>query len=201
MIKNVVFDLGRVLVGFDPESYLRTFGFDEDTVARLLKVIFGPRWRFYDRGDYDSVLDLAKELARDYPDDAEKIGRVLRSDWVKIHTLKADTAAFLHELKTRGYHIYMLSNLARESYEFVRGYDFFSELDGGVFSYQEHVIKPDERIYRILLERYALQPEETLFLDDSPENIEAARRLGMHGIVFTELPAVLVQTEALLNTP
>ncbi len=201
MIRSIVFDLGRVLVGFDPEGYLRSFGFDEDTVQRLLKVIFGPRWRFYDRGDYACVGDLGEELARDHPEDADLIRQVLRSDWVKIHTLKEDTAAYLHELKTRGYRIYMLSNLAKESYEFVRGYDFFSELDGGVFSYQEHVIKPDEKIYRILLDRYALLPEETLFLDDSPENIEAAQRLGIRGIVFTELSAVRPQVEKLLNTP
>ncbi len=201
MIRSIVFDLGRVLVGFDPEGYLRSFGFDEDTVQRLLKVIFGPRWRFYDRGDYACVGDLGEELARDHPADADLIRQVLRSDWVKIHTLKEDTAAYLHELKTRGYGIYLLSNLAKESYEFVRGYDFFSELDGGVFSYQEHVIKPDEKIYRILLDRYALLPEETLFLDDSPENIEAARRLGIRGIVFTDLSAVRPQVEKLLNTP
>ena len=200
MIKNVVFDLGRVLVDFDPEGYLHSFGYDEDTVQRLLKVVFGPRWRFYDRGDYPSVTDLCDDLMRDFPADAERIQLVLHPDWVKIHTLKADSAAYLHELKTRGYRIFMLSNLARESHEFVRGYEFFSELDGGVFSYQEHVIKPDERIYRILLERYALRPDETLFLDDSAENIEAAQRLGMRGIVFTELPAVRPLIEQLLTT-
>lgn len=201
MIRNIVFDLGRVLVGFDPEGYLRSFGFDEETVQRFLKVIFGPRWRFYDRGDYASVTDLGEELAQEFPKDADMIRKVLRPDWVKIHTLKEDTAAYLHELKTRGYRVYMLSNLAKESYDYVRGYDFFSELDGGVFSFQEHVCKPDEKIYRILLERYALLPEETLFLDDSAENIETAQRLGMHGIVFTELSAAKAQTEQKLLLP
>ena len=71
-------------------------------------------------------------------------------------------------------------------------------MDGGVFSYQEHVIKPDERIYQILLERYALLPEETLFLDDNAENIAAAQKLGIHGIVFTNLPEAKAQAEKLL---
>ena len=201
MIKNVVFDLGRVLVDFDPEGYLHSFGYDEDTVQRLLKVVFGPRWRFYDRGDYAAVTDLSEELAREFPADADLIRQVLRPDWVKIHTLKEDSTVYLHELKARGYRVYMLSNLAKESYDYIHRYDFFNELDGGVFSYQERVCKPEEKIYRTLLERYALQPEETLFFDDSAENIEAAQRLGIHGIVFTELSVVRPQAERLLLLP
>ena len=201
MIKNVVFDLGRVLVDFDPEGYLHSFGYDEDTVQRLLKVVFGPRWRFYDRGDYAAVTDLSEELAREFPADADLIRQVLRPDWVKIHTLKEDSTVYLHELKARGYRVYMLSNLAKESYDYIHRYDFFNELDGGVFSYQERVCKPEEKIYRTLLERYALQPEETLFFDDSAENIEAAQRIGIHGIVFTELSAVRPQAERLLLLP
>ena len=201
MIKNVVFDLGRVLVDFDPEGYLHSFGYDEDTVQRLLKVVFGPRWRFCDRGDYAAVTDLGEELAREFPADADLIRQVLRPDWVKIHTLKEDSTVYLHELKARGYRVYMLSNLAKESYDYIHRYDFFNELDGGVFSYQERVCKPEEKIYRTLLERYALQPEETLFFDDSAENIEAAQRLGIHGIVFTELSVVRPQAERLLLLP
>ena len=126
---------------------------------------------------------------------------MLRPDWVKIHTLKEDSTVYLHELKARGYRVYMLSNLAKESYDYIHRYDFFNELDGGVFSYQERVCKPEEKIYRTLLERYALQPEETLFFDDSAENIEAAQRLGIHGIVFTELSVVRPQAERLLLLP
>ncbi len=198
MIRNIVFDLGRVLVGFQPDAYLRSFGYDEETVQTLLQTIFGPTWRFYDRGDIPTVIALRERLVHDYPNYEAQIHRVLRPDWVKIHTLKEDTAAYLHELKGRGYRIYLLSNLARESHAFVRGYDFFSDLDGGVFSYQEHVCKPEEEIYHILLDRYDLLPEETLFLDDCAENIEAAERLGIRGIVFTELSAVIPQVEALL---
>ena len=78
------------------------------------------------------------------------------------------------------------------------GYDFFTEVDGGVFSYQERVIKPDEKIYHILLDRYALLPEETLFFDDNAENIAAAQRIGIHGILFTTLPEAKAQAEKLL---
>ena len=198
MIKNIVFDLGRVLVDFVPDDYLRSFGFDEATVRALWEKVFGPDWRFYDRGDFASVTELRDYLAEKHPEYAEAIHRVLHTDWVRMHTLKAESATYLHELKQRGFCIFVLSNIAQDSYEYVRGYDFFGEVDGGVFSYQEHVIKPDERIYQILLERYALLPEETLFLDDNAENIAAAQKLGIHGIVFTNLPEAKAQAEKLL---
>lgn len=197
-IRNIVFDLGRVLIDFDPERYLLSLGCDEKTTAALLQTVFLVDWPRYDRGDYETVDALCDELCRKYPDYASVLRRALTPDWVKIHTLKADTAAYLSALKQRGYRVYLLSNLAKESYDFIGRYPFFREIDGGVFSYQERVCKPDEAIYRVLLERYGLAPEETVFLDDSPANIEAARRLGMCGIVFENLPAARAQLEALL---
>ena len=198
MIKNIVFDLGRVLVDFVPDGYLRSLGFGNATVQALQEKVFGPYWRFYDRGDFASITDLREFLVEKYPEYAVEIHRTLRTDWVRMHTLKPDSAAYLHELKKRGYRIFILSNLAKESYEFVSGYDFFTEVDGGVFSYQERVIKPDEKIYHILLDRYALLPEETLFFDDNAENIAAAQRIGIHGILFTTLPEAKAQAEKLL---
>ena len=199
MIKNIVFDLGRVLIGFDPENYLDSFGFDKETVQTLEQMVFGAQWKKYDRGDHPDVFSLRDALIRENPAYETEIRMALHPEWVKIHIRKEDSIAYLYELKSRGYRIYILSNLAKESYEYVRGFEFFREIDGGVFSYQERVIKPDEKIYRILLDRYALKPEETLFFDDVPENIEAARRLGIHGIVFTDLSAAKTQAEQFLN--
>jgi putative hydrolase of the HAD superfamily len=118
-----------------------------------------------------------------------------------MHVLRPDVADWLHALKLRGYRVYLLSNLAKYSHDYVRGYPFFRELDGGVFSYQERVCKPDERIYRILLERYALRAEETVFLDDSAANVAAAERCGIRGIVFTDFAAAKAQLEELLRQP
>ena len=198
-IRNIVFDLGNVLVDFDPLAYLRSFGFNDETAAQLLKAVFAEAWSRGDAGDYLSIAQLRADLLRSNPAQAKAIRRVLKNDCVKMHALRHDTAAFLHELKTRGYRVYMLSNLAKYSHDYVRGYPFFRELDGGVFSWQERICKPDERIYRILLERYALQPEETVFLDDSPANIAAAQRCGIHGIVFTDFAAAKAQLETLLQ--
>ena len=198
MIRNIVFDLGRVLIDFDPVAYLRGFGYPEETVQTLYPIVFGRDWYLYDRGDYLRIGDLAKATAERYPSYAEQIYEVMRPDWVNIHSLKADTADYLSELKHRGCRVYLLSNLSVDSYEFIRRYDFFHTVDGGVFSYQERSCKPEEKIYRVLLERYSLAPEETVFLDDSPDNIAGAERLGIRGVLFTDLASAQRQTEALL---
>ena len=199
MIKNIVFDLGRVLVEFDPVAYLRRFGYPEETVQVLYRIVFGRDWFLYDRGDFYRIGDLAAATAERYPSYAEQIYAVMRGDWVKIHYLKADTAAYLSELKSRGYRIYILSNLSVDSYEFVTQYDFFRLTDGAVYSYQERSCKPEEKIYRVLLDRYSLVPEETVFLDDNPDNIAQAKRMGIHGVLFTDLPSARAETERLLR--
>ena len=199
MIKNIVFDLGRVMVEFDPVAYLRGFGYPEELVQKLFDIVFGHDWYLHDRGDYATIDDLRLALTQKYPAYAAELNAVLRGDWVKIHYLKTDTADYMAELKRRGYRIYILSNLSVESYEYIRQYDFFRLIDGGVFSYQERSCKPEEKIYRTLLDRYSLVPEETVFLDDNPDNIAAADRLGIHGVLFTDLATAKEQTERLLK--
>ena len=198
MIKNVVFDLGRVMVEFDPAAYIGTFGFSEETSEALFSIVFGPDWNLHDRGDYLRIEDLCSALVQRHPAYAAEIRAVLKGDWVKIHYLKTETADYLKELKARGYRIYILSNLSVESYEYISKYDFFRYVDGGVFSYQENACKPEEKIYRVLLDRYGLTPEETVFLDDNPANIEAALSFGIRGVLFTDIASARAATEALL---
>ena len=199
MIKNVVFDLGRVLVDFDPAGYIRSFGFSQEANDRLLAIVFGHDWYLHDRGDYLTIGDLTAALVKKYPDLAHEIKTVLTGDWVKIHYLKPESAAYLKELKARGYRIYILSNLSLESYGFISKYEFLQYTDGAVYSYRENACKPEEKIYRALLDRYALIPDETVFLDDVPENIAGAEAVGIHGVLFTGIEEAKKQTEALLS--
>lgn len=198
MIKNIVFDLGRVMVEFDPVAYLRGFGYPEELVQKLFEIVFGYDWYLHDRGDYATIDDLREALVEKYPAYAAELNAVLRGDWVKIHYLKTETADYMAELKRRSYGIYILSNLSVESYEFIRQYEFFHTVDGGVFSYQENSCKPEEKIYRVLLDRYGLVPDETIFLDDNPDNIAEANRLGIHGVLFTDIDSARTAAEALL---
>ncbi|MBR3552427.1 MAG: HAD family phosphatase [Clostridia bacterium] len=199
MIKNIVFDIGRVLVEFEPHDYLCSFGFSEDTVQALEETVFARHWNAYDRGDYATVNDMRDALIKLYPAYKTELELVLQSDWVKIHALKQDTATYLAALKARSYRVYLLSNLSRDSYDYITALDFFHQVDGGVFSYQEHVCKPEPKLYETLLSRYGLQPEETVFLDDTAKNIAAAEKLGIHGILFTDFDSASAALETLLQ--
>ena len=199
MIKNIVFDLGRVMVEFDPLTYIRGFGFPEETNARLYEAVFGYDWYLHDRGDYETIEDLREAVAAKHPALEKEILAVLKGDWVKIHYLKKDTVAYLRELKARGFGIYILSNLSLESYEFIRQYDFFRLIDGGVFSYQERANKPEEKIYRALLERYSLVPEETVFIDDNKDNVAGAQALGIRAVLFTDIASARVAVEKIIS--
>lgn len=199
MIRTIVFDLGNVLVDFDPKFYMQSFGFTKHEIQNLFHLVYEEDWRLYDRGDYASVTDLCHAVCQKHPAYSSAFEKILCPAWVQIHTLKEDTASYLAQLKTRGYRIYLLSNLSKESYDFIRQYPFFGLIDGGVYSYQEHVCKPDTEIYNTLLSRYALRPDETVFLDDSAANIEAAQALGIHGIVFSSVEQAKPQLEYLLQ--
>lgn len=199
MIKNIVFDLGNVLVDFNPQAYLKSLGYADTEIQPLIDIIYGDYWNKYDRGDYKTVVDLRIALCKKYPKYGNDFFKILQPDWVKIHTVREDTAEYLSLLKARGYKIYILSNLAYESYGFIQKLEFFKKTDGGVFSYLERHCKPEEEIYRIFLERYSLNPDETVFLDDKPENIEAAEKFGIHGIVFTDFSSAKKQLEEKLN--
>lgn len=199
MIRNIVFDLGNVLVDFDPKFYMQSFGFTEQEIQNLFRLLYEDDWRLYDRGDFASVTDLCEAVCKKHPAYASAFRKILCPEWVQIHTLKEETAWYLSELKARGYRIYLLSNLSKESYDYVSRYPFFALIDGGVYSYQEHICKPDRGIYEVLLARYALRADETVFLDDAKANVEAANRLGIHGILFSTIEQVKLQLENLLQ--
>lgn len=198
MIKNIVFDIGRVLVEFDPHGYLCSFGFSDATVRSLEQTVFGQHWNAYDRGDYATVNDLQRALVSLYPAYRKEIETVLTGDWVRMHVIKEDTAALLSSYKARGYRVYLLSNLAKESYDYISAMDFFRRVDGGVYSYQERACKPEAKLYETLLTRYSLKPEETVFLDDRTENVAAAERFGIRGIVFNDAASAAKTLEVLL---
>lgn len=185
MITTVVFDIGMVLIGFDWERYMRDL-FDEETAAPVTRAMFGgSAWRELDR----AVLSEEEVLSRFYEaepgyrkeiDEAfERVGEcVTRRGWV---------IPFIDSLKEKGYRVLYLSNMS----EHVMGsnpeaYDFVSRMDGGVWSCRAHLIKPDPEIYRLLLKEYGLAAEECVFIDDSPANIAAAKRLGMKGIIYRD---------------
>jgi len=201
MIKNIVFDLGRVIYNYWPYEYLLNLGYDEKQADQLMKCIFDSSiWLDIDRGLY-SVKDGIEKMCADFPAQAENIRRVLEDGWVdKVLTLMPQSLDFFYEIKNRGYKTYILSNFSADSFAHIRERDafFFHETDGIVVSAYEKYIKPEPEIYRCLLNRYAILPEETLFIDDNAENIIAAKAMGINGIVFTDIDDCKKQFNAII---
>lgn len=200
MIKNIVFDLGNVLMEYNPQKYLGKFKFDEKTKQILYKVIFQSNdWIEYDRGIYRHNTDLIKKIVKENPNLENEIKLVLQKDWVKMNSIKENTVKFLKDLKNQGYKIYILSNISGDSYKFVSQYDFFDFVDGGVYSYELHICKPNKEIYKKLLDKYNLEPKDTIFIDDMLPNIKSANELGINGVQFTTLDEVKQKVKLLID--
>jgi len=182
MIKNVVFDLGNVLLSFVPSEYLDKKNYPENIKTKILSEIFNSEeWQMLDRGEItsDEVIDIISSRST-----------LKREEIAHIFNLRTDilypldnNIKFLPLLKKKGYKLYFLSNFPMDIFEEVTsGYYFFKYFDGGVISSHAKFSKPDSRIYKILIEKYSLIPEECLFIDDLEINVKAAKTAGMIGI-------------------
>ncbi len=181
MIKNVIFDLGRVLISWEPLNYLLE-NFEPEKAEMLYKKVFDIEdWNAMDKGliTEKELFEKKKKLYPELSKETEKIENEILGILQPIE----ENVALLPKLKSAGYKLYVLSNFSRGSFEYVRNkFDFFNYFDGIIVSSHHLTIKPEEKIYRILLETYNLVPEECLFIDDKAENVLAASKFGIHTI-------------------
>lgn len=184
MIKNAVFDIGSVLLKFTPIEFLKSKYNDEDLVKKLYKNIFASNeWVELDRGTI-TYEDATKEFCRRDPENTEAIKKVMDT-WHEMHVPVEGTSEFLKALKKKGYKIYLLTNYHLKAFEIIsKKYDFIRNVDGEIVSARVKLLKPDPAIYKALVDKYSIKPEESVFIDDREENVEAARKLGFYGIVF-----------------
>lgn len=184
MIRNIVFDIGNVLVNFDPKSFLKRKGFDEAMADRIIEAsVKTPVWNELDRGAWTEE-ELIEGFVRNDPKIEEQIRRAF-SDYEDIVLPTTYAIPWIKELKAKGYSVYYLSNCSRMvEVQCKEAMAFLPYTDGGILSYTDKLIKPDPAIYLLFLERFGLQADETVFLDDTLVNIEAAEKLGIHGIWF-----------------
>ena len=191
MIKNIIFDIGEILLSYRWTYALEMSGLSEAEGNRVGNLIFSDRlWYELDAGNI--MLEEAKRLYREkYPEDARSISFFL--DHPEMMPLdRKEVWAYLPKLRAAGYKLYVLSNYGKELFDMhVLKAPFWKDIDGGVISYTVHVCKPDEKIYRILLDKYDLKAEECLFFDDRPENVEGALNCGFN--------SRCIQTEAELT--
>lgn len=180
MIKNLIFDVGKVLMTYRPFEMMEEHGLSREEAERIVNEMFtNPYWKLCDYGTvpYD---ELTKGLQTIYPDDAEAIGWFFANAG-SLMVGRPKVWEKLHELKEKGYKIYILSNYEETLFKMhTDGRPFMQDMDGAVVSYAVHMAKPEERIYRYLLDTYGLKAEECLYFDDLPENCGAAAKLGIN---------------------
>lgn len=184
MIKNVIFDLGNVLLNFNPIEYLRKKVNDEEKVQEIFKEIFlSKEWAMLDKGLITEEEAMDRICSRSNGND--KLIRLAMDNWYEMLTPIEDMIGTLKKLKNKGYKIYYLSNFHMLAFEDVTNKnEFFQLFDGGVVSFKEKLLKPEKDIYNKLIERYKIDPKESVFIDDTEANIAGAKELGFQTIHF-----------------
>ena len=184
MIKNIVFDVGKVLVDFDWQSLFDALGFSPEAYEEVAKAtVQSELWNEFDRSKMadEEILEGCLEHA---PGRRNEVMRF----WDNIGScIRRYDYAFpwIRSLQERGYGVYLLSNYPRRIYsQSIEELAFVEIVDGAVFSYEVQYTKPEREIYEALLRKYGLNPTECVFIDDNRANIVAANELGMATIHF-----------------
>ena len=177
MLKNIVFDLAGVVVARNPQRFPKHL---DDFFSFVFTTPEGgvPKfWEDYDRG-VRSVDEVAEAVAEYRGCDIEtaKANMLLAIDYQEP---VEPTVALIEELKAKGYRLFVLSNMSLEYIDFLRKLPVFAHFDEQLVSCEVQLVKPEREIYELFLSRYGVKAEETIFIDDRRENVEAAAELGI----------------------
>lgn len=197
MIKNIIFDIGNVLAAFSWRDFYISLGYEGEILDRLAAAtVESPVWDEVDRGVW-SDEDLVRGFIRNDPALEPQIRRIFQN--IRGIVSRYDYAVpWIRDLHGAGYRCYYLSNFSRKAHaECAEALDFLEYMDGGILSYRDKVIKPDRKIYQLLLTRYDLRAEECVFLDDTKKNLLQAQALGIHTILFRDREQAVSELEKL----
>jgi 2-haloacid dehalogenase len=193
----VVFDIGGVLLDWDPRYLYRTLFDDEAAMERFLAEVCTPDWNTaLDAGR--PFAEAVAELSGMFPGQRELIG-AYDTRWPEmVRGSIEDSVAILAELCERRVPVYALSNWSAEKFRLMRDrHEFLGWFDGLVISGEVHMVKPDPQIFEHLLSTFALTPSQTVFIDDNAANVDAAGALGITAIRFTSPPDLRRELESL----
>lgn len=186
MIKNIVFDFGGVLVDWNPRYFYRNIFKTEEEMEYFLTNVCTPEWNTLTDSEM-TFAEAIEMLVPKFPQYEREI-RLYWDGWLDMLYAEIPESILMKEsLRADGYKLYGLTNWSAETMpRAMTKFGFMKGLDGMIVSGEEGIKKPDEKIFRLLLERYNLRPEETVFFDDHIENVIAAREIGIHGIHFKD---------------
>lgn len=192
MIVNIIFDIGGVLFEYSPKTYLDKLNIEEEKRKDLNGVIFhNQKWRDCLNG-FITNDELIKYLSNENPKYKDEIKEILSSNNLKyMLPPKSDMIEFYKRLKQEGYKIYLCSNITEDTYNYIKdNFEIIQISDGGVFSCFEHISKPNVGIYNKLIEKYNLNIQESIFIDDIKRNIINADEIGFKTILFNDIEQI-----------
>ncbi len=183
MIKNIILDIGGVI--FD-DSKNNTDKVLNKNSYNIYQKAYGGNFKKCLLGEM-TINEHIKTFEND--SDYQDIKYVLSYENLNVNLpLIKDNFAYIKELKKKGYKLFILSNMTYESHLYIKNtIDIDKTFDGGIYSYQENIKKPDPRIYELLIDRYNLNKEETIFFDDKEKNVISANSLGIKSFVFKSI--------------
>lgn len=196
MVKNVIFDIGNVMLKFDPKTYVRS-KIGEEKLEEIHRCIFqSDEWPMLDRGVITEKEAIKNIVSRN--SENENLINSVFENWYDMLIPIESSIDVLRKLKEESYNVYYLSNFHLAAFEYINEkYGLFELFDGGVISYKEKLIKPEKEIYEKIIDKYNLQPDQTVFIDDMEENVEAAIALGLKGIVLRSPEELKIELEKL----
>ncbi len=184
-MKNIVFDLGGVVLDWNPEKVKKEFKKNPELPRFLFgSDFFRKYWSEFDRGALTEEGMIGKmSLLSGFPvADCREFVEFIKYSLTDIPR----TVELIRELSGKGYPLYCLSNMSNEFYDYLKGREVFRYFKGQIISAHEGMIKPNEDIFYLLLDRFNLQPHECLFVDDLQANIQTAAKLGFHTVLFAD---------------
>jgi 2-haloacid dehalogenase len=198
VIDTVIFDIGNVLINWDPRHlYRKLFGEDVESMERFLTDVCPPHWN--ERQDAGRTWEegIQEAVAR-YPEQ-ETLIRAYRERWEEmLGGPISESVAVLEELRKGGIRLFALTNWSHETFPMaLQRYDFLSWFQGILVSGQERLIKPDPAIFRLLISRFGIDSARAVFIDDNIRNVEGARDVGLHALHFTDSQRMRLDLRAL----
>lgn len=188
-MKNIIFDIGGVLLEYNPKTYLDKLNIEESKRKKLNDIIFhNKKWRDCLNG-FISNNELIEYLVKENSKYENEINKILNKNNLKyMLPPKNEMIEYYNSLKQNGYDIYLCSNITRDTYDYIKEqFDIIQNAKGGVFSCFENISKPNVEIYYNLIKKYNLNIEESIFIDDTMKNVISANEIGLRAILFNDI--------------